>query len=127
MSGKEIEITYNISTYSEDISQAETDDVIQRAFDMWSGHTDLKVTRKYEGPVDIDIRFAKRDHGDGFPFDGPGTVLAHALKNYVHFDDDETWTVRSDQKGVSLFKVAVREIGHSLGLSHSNEGGSMFA
>lgn len=88
---------------------------------MWTEHTDLKFSRKYVGKVDIDIRFEKGDHGDGFPFDGPGNVLAHALKEFVHFDDDETWKTTSDGVGTSLFKVAVHEIGHALGLSHSSE------
>jgi len=42
--------------------------------------------------------YCRRDHADGFPFDGPNVVLAHAffpgegLGGDVHFDDDELWT-----------------------------------
>lgn len=38
------------------------------------------------------------DHGDNFPFDGKGVILAHAFfpnngrSTDVHFDADETWT-----------------------------------
>jgi len=69
-----------------------------------------------------------KSHGDGSPFDGPGGVLAHAFYprfgGDIHFDDDEMYTSASS-KGINLLQVAVHEIGHSLGLGHSNVRGAI--
>ena len=53
--------------------------------------------------ADIAILFATGDHGDGFPFDGPGggktgNTLAHTFfptDGRTHYDDSEDWTVGS--------------------------------
>uniref|UniRef100_A0A3B3QPU4 Matrix metallopeptidase 11a n=1 Tax=Paramormyrops kingsleyae TaxID=1676925 RepID=A0A3B3QPU4_9TELE len=63
-------------------------------------------------------------HGDVFPFDGPGGVLAHAFfpgtprQGEIHFDADENWTVRKSS-GMDLLNTATHEFGHVLGLHHS--------
>lgn len=51
------------------------------------------------------IIFCRRDHGDNFPFDGKGVILAHAFfptgtrsSVQVHFDADEVWTTSGDSE-----------------------------
>lgn len=84
---------------------------------------------------DIRVSWQVGVHGDGNPFDGLNGVLAHAFfpppaggttafAGDVHFDDAETWTmlerpVPSGQP-IDLVTVAAHEIGHALGLGHSN-------
>merc|ERR1711915_262623 len=86
--------------------------------------------RKSCRKADIEIQFERKDHGDGDAFDGYGGTLAHAFYPLyggdIHFDDDEDWTFDS-YRGTSLFTTMVHEVGHSLGLSHSDVEGSIMA
>ncbi|EPY79969.1 matrix metallopeptidase 3 (stromelysin 1, progelatinase) [Camelus ferus] len=116
-------LTYRIVNYTLDLPRDAVDSTIKKALKVWEEVTPLKFSRISEGEADIMITFAVRDHGDFFPFDGPGKVLAHAyppgagIYGDAHFDDDERWT--KDTLGTNLFLVAAHELGHSLGLFHS--------
>ncbi|XP_078572753.1 interstitial collagenase-like [Branchiostoma floridae x Branchiostoma japonicum] len=122
-------LTYRIKNYTEDLPQAEVDDAVERALKLWSDVTPLTF-RRVNKKADIEISFEQHDHGDEAPLDGPGGTLAHAffpgrgIGGDLHFDDSETWTVRSF-KGTNLFIVAAHEFGHSLGLDHSKVKGSL--
>ena len=89
-----------VASYTSDISEAEVEDAIYRALQMWSAVTPLYF-RRVDGIADIEVRFSNYMHGDGYPFDGPGGTLAHAffpgegIGGDAHFDDDEIYSYRS--------------------------------
>ncbi|XP_067889866.1 collagenase 3-like [Heterodontus francisci] len=122
-------LTYRITKYTPDIGQNQMNRAIREAFKVWSDVTPLTFTRILEGEADIMISSTPRVHGDGYPFDGPNGLLAHAfppgpgLGGDIHFDEDETWSMNS--KGYNLFMVAAHEIGHSLGMAHSQDVGAL--
>lgn len=97
---------------------SESDDAIRRAFKVWEEVTPLKFTEvQGNGRADIYLTFGSGDHGDQFPFDGPGFTLAHAfppqsgwgeMDGDVHFDDAETYTVSSYDGKKMIFYCAIK-------------------
>lgn len=76
----------------------------------------------------VNVLFGSGYHGDSYPFDGPGNVLAHTfypslpnpepLAGDMHLDDAESWRVGAN---VDLYSVVLHELGHALGLGHSDD------
>ncbi|XP_009512512.2 interstitial collagenase [Phalacrocorax carbo] len=122
-------LTYRILNYTPKMRQADVDEAIQKALSVWSNVTQLTFQKIEDKEADIMISFAYRDHRDNSPFDGPNGQLAHAFQpgegigGDVHLDEEEAWT--KGGRGYNLFIVMAHELGHSLGLSHSNDPGAL--
>ncbi len=134
-------VTYFFSNGTPDIAGTTAErNAFRDAFDIWEEWTNLNFV---EGSSllnsDIVISWGAGNHGDNFPFDGVGNVLAHPfqppangtahnLTGDMHFDEDETWGTALRPNGANprdLVTVAAHEIGHVIGLRHTDVPGAL--
>ncbi|XP_014482175.1 PREDICTED: collagenase 3-like [Dinoponera quadriceps] len=125
-------------TWDFHFADEETMKVMQAAFDLWAPNSSLSFKRISLNP-DILLSYREGFHINidkkitdmcPSPLDEPGGVLAHASfpngdEDYVkevHVDRAELWHVhisRNPPRTHSLLYVITHEIGHTLGLHHS--------
>ena len=123
-----------------DVSQGVAINAIRRALNTWAnagvGLT-FRVITGGDIPIDADIRIEWRPAADP-DHSMVGNVVAHAdfppgcsvvtqdFPKPLHFDDeDETWVDGAVPGGLDIETVALHELGHLLGLAHSDVPGSV--
>ncbi len=121
-------LTYYLGRMSPALDAQATRAEIVRALQEWSNVVRLTFSESglAKQKRQLDIEFSPRSHGDGQDFDGRGGILAHTfypppnaetVAGDLHFDMEEQWRIGND---VDVFSVALHELGHSLGLGHSD-------
>ncbi|KAK1404466.1 Metalloendoproteinase [Heracleum sosnowskyi] len=115
----------HLTYWFDDTTPSNAKPAFVRAFDKWASVTQYFTFSETQDSQssDIKIGFASGDHGDGNPFDGPGSTLAHAFAptdGRLHCDAEESWSIGALANYTDLETVALHEIGHLLGLDHSS-------
>ena len=139
------EISYYIDVHPGYLQRDKVEETINAAFKCWSESCGVSFKflddddEKNKEAADIKLRWTSGQSADNrLGFDGAGGVLGHGGKGFVDFDISERWVyglTDDDEKQlstlsdpstwyrgkptVSLFYVALHEIGHALGLDHA--------
>jgi len=123
-------LTYVFNRVTTQLDSATAQSEVRRSMAEWSKVAAIswQAGTNPTSSGTVNILFAAYAHGDGYPFDGPGGIVAHTfypappnpepLAGDMHFDDSESWHLGAN---TDLFSVALHELGHALGLGHSDD------
>jgi hypothetical protein len=126
----QVTLSYVFGPLTPKLDASQTTQELLLALKSWAPYAPINFVagQSATAPRTVYISFVQYDHGDGYPFDGPGGILAHtfypappnaeSIAGDMHFDGSENWHIGAD---TDLFSVAMHESGHALGLAHVDD------
>jgi hypothetical protein len=127
-------ISYSFGNLGTRVDPSQTRAEAIRAMAEWSRAVAVTFTETTVRNTsrNIDILFAAGQHGDPFPFLSGSTVLGHSfypanpnpepLAGDIHINDAWGWSIGGQW---DVFSVILHELGHSLGIGHTDTPGSV--
>lgn len=126
-SRRNLTYAFNFNNETDRVTAEQRQQVFANAFSEWAAVIPINFTEISDfDNADIKIEFVYFSHGDGEPFDGVLGILAHSFApsdGRFHLDDSEYWSVAASDGGpqdMDLQSVVTHEIGHLIGLAHTN-------
>lgn len=113
-------LTWKVQSYLPGVAKDLQDDTFQTGLKSWSAVCDMTF-----------VRVLANEHADltvfAAPIDGPGNVLAQAQMPpgndrplWLQLDSTEAkWSMSAREQGMKLLNIFAHEVGHTLGLTHS--------
>jgi len=116
--GSTTTLSYTFEALTSKLDAGAQESEITRALEQWSAYTNVTLVPGSNpgGTRTVDIKFASGAHGDGYPFQPSGSVLAHTfypvplnaepIAGDMHFNTDEGWQIGAN---TDVFSVALHE------------------
>ncbi|MBF6297259.1 RICIN domain-containing protein [Nocardia amamiensis] len=130
-------LTYAFDTGTADIAGDDERRAVRNAFITWAAAAPLAFTEVAPNQhPDVLIRWSDANCGDTIMTGGdwghsdypPGCgYYGNALPRPVHFNDQLTWSIVAAVGSLEVERIALHEIGHILGLQHSDVPGAVMA
>ena len=111
---------------SQSSGEQETRTEVEAALKIFAGYGFKfeEISPLESDTADIVLMFIRNRHADGKTFHGPGAERGHAyapIHSEIHFNDYHKFSSSKGDRNSSMKYVAMHEIGHAMGIRHSNQ------
>jgi len=129
-------LKYYFGRLTYDLDSAATKAQIVRALNTWAAVVAITWTETSSANQTKSVDISWISSGEtGYPFDGSGGTLARSyypcppnpetIAGNIECDDADLWEVGNTGSGFDVYSMVLHELGHALGLGHSESSGAV--